>query len=323
MAGTEAAPLVSVRGLHVTFATPTGPVRAVRGVDVDVQVGEILGVVGESGCGKSAAVRALLGLSPGSASVDGDVWFKGEPSDVTGSLGSVSSMIYQNPGAALNPVFTIGRQLRMVAEAAGGSETPDRSDLVELLAEVGLPEPDRAMDSYPHELSGGMRQRAVIALALAQKPSLLVADEPTTALDVTTQLQILTLLRQLCVSRDLAVIFVSHDLAVIRQVCDRVLVMYAGQVAETGETSAILDQPSHPYTQALLQSRPTADTVGQPLNTIDGQVPDGRSEIAGCPYAPRCDRTEDRCGDWTPVLHPVGDADHDHRAACLLIGESQ
>ncbi len=321
--------LLTVEDLRVTFATPTGPVRAVQGVDMDVDVGQILGIVGESGCGKSAAVRALLGLSPGSAVVEGRIHLNGEPSDLSGALGPVSSMIYQNPGAALNPVFTVGRQLEMVADAAsGGNGGVDRSDLVDLLSEVGLPEPERAMSSYPHELSGGMRQRAVIALALAQNPALLVADEPTTALDVTTQLQILQLLRRLCRQRNLTVIFVSHDLAVIREVCDRVAVMYAGRVVETGATSAILDAPSHPYTRALLESTPGRNNIGQVLKTIDGQVPDGRSEITGCPFAARCDQVEDRCRDWTPVLMTGGDnADSNdgggsgHRAACLLIGD--
>lgn len=304
--------LLRVRDLQVTFATPTGPVHAVRGVDLDLHRGEILGVVGESGCGKSATFRALLGLAPGSATVSANVTWDGTPSDASGGLQPHAAMIYQNPGAALNPVFTIGQQLAL---AAG---TDDEDVLIELLTQVGLPEPRAALKSYPHEFSGGMRQRAVIAFALAQRPRFLVADEPTTALDVTTQAQILDLLSKIRAERDLAVAFISHDLAVISRIADRIAVLYGGRVVEVGRTRDVLERPEHPYTQALIRSAPRADSVGSALATIAGSVPDGRSPIHGCSFAPRCPVAEERCAS-SVELQPVGQAGH--QAACLRVGE--
>ncbi len=310
--------LVELEDLNVTFQTPLGSVQAVRGVSLHVDEGEILGVVGESGCGKSVTFRALLGLAPRSASVSGAVSFAGRPIATDGALCSHASMIYQNPGAALNPVFTIGQQLQLVAG------TDDRDQLAELLHVVGLPDPLRALDAYPHEFSGGMRQRAVIAFALAQSPRLLIADEPTTALDVTTQAQVLDLIKQIRDERGLSVVLVSHDLGVIRRICDRVAVIYAGRVVEIGLTEAVLSSPAHPYTQALLASRPRLSDVGGELAAIPGSVPDGRTPIVGCSYAPRCPYVSDVCTSATPVMTPVastpGDSSESHSAACVLIG---
>ncbi len=306
--------LLSLRDLHVTFATPTGEVRAVRGVDLEIESGEILGVVGESGCGKSATFRAALGLSPPSATVTGEVALSGQPCDLTGGLQRHAAMIYQNPGAALNPVFTIGQQLGLVAQ------TKDDSSLSDLLAQVGLPKPTEALRAYPHEFSGGMRQRAVIALAIAQQPKLLIADEPTTALDVTTQAQILDLIEELRAKREITVAFISHDLAVIRRLCDRTAVMYAGQVVEIGTTTRVLTSPRHPYTQALLRSTPTPATLRQKLTTIEGSVPDGRAEIVGCSFAPRCNYTTSAC-EVTPPLICAGQSDH--RVACVNLSSTR
>ena len=302
-------PLLDVDDLRVTFRTPTGPVHAVRGVDLTVRRGEILGVVGESGCGKSAALRALLGLSPRSATVTGNVTFtdadgrehRGAPSDTSASLRPEAAMIYQNPGAALNPVVTIGRQLAL---AAG---TRDRDHLTDLLAQAGLDDAS-ALDAHPHEFSGGMRQRAVIALALAQQPTLLVADEPTTALDVTTQAQILDLLAGLRDDQHRSVVFVSHDLGVVRRLADRIAVLYAGRVVETGPTAEVLASPLHPYTRALIASMPSAARLGGDLATIPGQVPDGGREIVGCAFAPRCPLATDACRADTPptIQHTTG-----------------
>ena len=219
--------LLEVEGLRVTFNAPTGSVRAVRGVSLHVKRGEILGVAGESGCGKSVLFRALLGLLPATASVEGAMQFDGKRMGMDGALQDSAALIYQNPGATLNPVFTIGQQLQF---AAG---TRDRAVLCGLLAQAGLSEPEQLLDAYPHEFSGGMSQRAVIAIALAQKPRLLIADEPTTALDVTTQSQVLDLIAELRDRHRLAVVLISHDLAVIQRVCNRVIVLYAGQVVET------------------------------------------------------------------------------------------
>ncbi len=302
---------LDVTNLQVTFNTPTGAVHAVRGIDLALRQGEILGVVGESGCGKSATFRALLGLAPPSADVSGDVSWMGNPTS-TDVLRSETAMIYQNPGAALNPVFTIGEQLAL---AAG---TTDSNELAGMLDRVGLPEPEKALDAYPHEFSGGMRQRAVIAFALAQQPRLLVADEPTTALDVTTQAQILDLLRSIRAERDLTVAFISHDLAVISQIADRVAVLYAGRVVEVGRTPDVLNDPQHPYTEALIRSTPTAEHVGGVLHTIAGSVPDGRSEIQGCAFAERCDHAGEAC----TVQPEMRASDDDHFAACVRVGVS-
>ena len=302
--------LLEVEGLHVTFNPPTGPVRAVRDISLQIGDGEIVGVAGESGCGKTVLFRALLGLLPDSAHTEGSLRFDGEPMAMDGPLQAKASLIYQNPGASLNPVFTIGQQLRLV------SGTDDAAVLGEMLEEVGLPDPARLLDSYPHELSGGMSQRAVIALALAQSPRLLIADEPTTALDVTTQAQVLDLILDLRDRTGLAVVLISHDLAVLRRVCDRIAVLYAGQVAENGGADQVLKAPSHPYTQALLQSIPRPETAGRQLTSIPGLVPDGRTPITGCGYVPRCPHAREVCSAQQPAPRPV---QLGHTAACILV----
>ena len=305
-------PLVELNNLHVTFNLPSGAVRAVRGVSLDIEQGEILGVVGESGCGKSVTFRALLGLAPSSASVSGKLRFSGEDMSFDGEAKEHVSLIYQNAGAALNPVFTIGQQLGWVTKGE-----LDSDELTSLLDRVGLPDPERALRAYPHEYSGGMQQRAVIAYALASDPKLLIADEPTTALDVTTQAQVLDLLRGLRDTEDLTIVFISHDLAVIRQVSDRVAVLYAGQVVEIGGVDQVLNRPSHPYTQALLSSIPTEDKIGQQLMTIEGSVPDGRHTIEGCAYKDRCAHAREECGRVMPEHRNISDG---HTAACVLLG---
>ena len=302
--------LLEAEGLHVTFNPPTGPVQAVRGVSLQVGDGEIVGVAGESGCGKTVLFRALLGLLPDTARVEGSLRFDGAPMGMDGSLQAAASLIYQNPGASLNPVFTIGQQLRLV------TGTDNATELGDLLAQVGLPDPARMLDSYPHELSGGMSQRAVIALALAQSPRLLIADEPTTALDVTTQAQVLDLIEELRDRIGLAVVVISHDLAVLRRVCERIVVLYAGRIAEDGRADQVLEAPGHPYTQALLQSIPRPETVGRDLASIPGLVPDGRTPITGCAYAPRCPQARDACRSGQPAPRPVQPG---HNAACILV----
>ena len=302
--------LLEVEGLHVTFNPPTGPVQAVSGVSLQVADGEIVGVAGESGCGKSVLFRALLGLLPDTARVEGSLRFDGETMGMDGALQAVASLIYQNPGASLNPVFTIGQQLRLA------SGTDDTTVLAGLLEQVGLPDPARLLDSYPHELSGGMSQRAVIALALAQSPRLLIADEPTTALDVTTQAQVLDLIEELRDRAGLAVVLISHDLAVIQRVCERIVVLYAGHIAEEGRADRVLEAPSHPYTQALLQSIPRPETAGRQLASIPGLVPDGRTPIAGCAFAPRCTHARDACRASQPAALPVRAG---HAAACIRV----
>ena len=252
-----AMPVIEVDDLAVTFKPPTGEVHAVRDVSFSLHAGEILGIVGESGSGKSVSMRALLGLTPSSAAVDGEVRVdgaSGSPTEMADRVRDIAALIYQNPGAALNPVFTIGFQLGL---AAG---TTDQATLASLLDQVGLPDPERALDAYPHQFSGGMQQRAVIALALAQNPRLLVADEPTTALDVTTETQILDLLVRFRDEHDLSIAFISHDLGVIGRVADKVIVLKDGQVVESGPTNDVLSNPQEPYTQMLVASMPGAVT---------------------------------------------------------------
>ena len=234
----------------------------------------------------------------------------GRATRMDGTLQTAAALIHQNPGAALNPVFTIGQQLRFV------TGTSDVEVLAGLLAQAGLSEPERLLDSYPHEFSGGMSQRALIALALARQPRLLIADEPTTALDVTTQMQVLDLIAHLRDRHRLAVVLISHDLAVIRRVCDRIMVLYAGRVAETGTTDQVLTAPSHPYTRALLDSVPRPEAVGARLASIPGHVPDGLHEILGCAFAPRCTHARDACRAEQPSLRPVHGG---HTAACILV----
>lgn len=316
--------LLDIDDLHVTFNTPSGPVRAVRGVSLEIQQGEILGVVGESGCGKSVTFRAMLGLAPNSATVDGRALLREEPVALDGALLDQTSLIYQNPGAALNPVFTIGQQLRLALSPAGpGSPrtrfmdaADDDQEMIALLDRVGLPDPERSLDAYPHEFSGGMKQRALIALALAKQPELLIADEPTTALDVTTQAQVLELLRDLRDQDDLTIVFISHDLAVIKQLCDRVAVLYAGQLVEIGTVDEVLHRPQHPYTAALLNSIPSQEHLGHDLMTIPGLVPDGRHIIPGCGFADRCPHVQAICTSERPALATLSEG---HQAACVLV----
>jgi len=318
--------LLDIADLRVTFNTPAGAVRAVRGLSLDVRRREILGVVGESGCGKSVTFRALLGLTPRSATVDGRVTFDGLPVAEYSELRDQVALIYQNPGAALNPVFTIGQQLSLALNPAGKvsdqseTKTEHQQTMEGLLERVGLGDPPAALRSYPHEFSGGMKQRAVIAVALASDPQLLIADEPTTALDVTTQAQVLQLLRDLRDSDDLTIVFISHDLAVIRQVCDRIAVLYAGEVVEIGTVDEVLTAPTHPYTKALLQSIPTENNLGRELTTIAGSVPDGREEIVGCAFAPRCSYVQDVCRTELPGHRQITPG---HTAACVLVEGEQ
>lgn len=303
--------MLEVEELRVTFNPPTGEVRAVRGISLQLASGEILGVAGESGCGKTVLFRSLLGLLPATASVEGSMRFDGTPMSMDGPLQTMTSIIYQNPRAALNPVFTVGQQLRMIAG------TQDDTTLAGMLGKVGLPDAQGLLNSYSHELSGGMSQRVSIAFALAQAPRLLIADEPTTALDVTTQAQVLDLIEDMRDRHSLTVVLISHDLAVLRRICDRIVVLYAGRIVEEGNTEQVLQNPSHPYTQALLQSIPRPHSSGRKLTSIPGRVPDGRSPISGCAFTSRCSRVKGRCHAKQPSLRA---AEPGHNAACILIG---
>lgn len=304
--------LLSVRDLKVEFETRLGPVRAVNGVSFEVSRGEIVGLVGETGCGKSATARAMIGLlrRPGRV-VDGTIGFDGAevlslPSKALRRIrGPGLGFVPQNPFGSLNGTLRIERQFRNVYRAhRTASRAEIRSASVKMLQDVGISDPDRILRGYAHELSGGMAQRVAIALALSLDPKLLIADEPTTGLDLTIQRQILDLLHQLVTVRGRSMVLVSHDLGVVAQYCSRVLVMYAGVIVESGSVRDVLKTPTHPYTRALLAAVPRR---GQPLKGLPGSVPDPIDYPTGCPFYERCEfRTDPRCATEAPPLRQVG-----------------
>jgi oligopeptide/dipeptide ABC transporter ATP-binding protein len=304
-------PLLELRDLRVRFAVPGGALSAVNGVDLVVRSGEAVGVVGESGSGKSATFLAVLGLHPKGTQVSGSVLFQGrdlarlDDRAMRSVRGKQIGLVYQDPMAALNPVRSIGAQLReplMLHLGMKRKEADDRA--AELLARVGIYNPRRQLRAYPHEFSGGMRQRIVIAMAVACQPPLLLADEPTTALDVSIQAQVLELLAELTSDLGIALVLISHDLGVVSSVADRVAVMYAGRVVEQSAAIPLFEAPRHPYTAALLESISEVGDLAADaeLPTIPGAPPDLRSLPPGCPFAPRCPRSRDRCVHEMPPL---------------------
>jgi oligopeptide/dipeptide ABC transporter ATP-binding protein len=312
-------PLLRVNRLQVSFETPRGMVRAVDGVDLEVRVGEVLGLVGESGSGKSVTLRSIARILHANAHVTGEVYWRGDnlltftSSRLQEVRGAEIAMIFQEPMSALNPVLSIGLQ---IDEALVAHTTLDaaarRKRAVELLGLVGIPSAAARLTNFPHEFSGGMRQRAMIAIALAANPKLLLADEPTTALDVTIQDQILKLLLRLVGELGMAMVLVTHDLGVVAETCDRVAVMYAGRIAETGPVQAIFEHPRHAYTHALLASMPDGGQARAPLQPIPGQPPRLDQMIEGCRFVPRCTWASDACL-VRPPLRQVGP---DHVSAC-------
>jgi oligopeptide/dipeptide ABC transporter ATP-binding protein len=315
--------LLSVNDLRVQFWTQRGTVHAVNGVSFDVAPGETLGIVGESGCGKSVTSLAILGILPRAGRVtSGQAMF--EDRDLLGRSdaelrrirGRDIAMIFQDPMTSLNPVLTIGRQIREALEThMGMSRKEAQARVVELLVQVGIPEARRRTGDYPHQFSGGMRQRAMIAMALACEPKVLIADEPTTALDVTIQAQILDLLRGLVAERNTALIMITHDLGVVAGMCDRVNVMYGGMIMETGSAEDVFRSPRHPYTLGLLQSVPRLDTPrGRKLQPIEGAPRDMLRPPAACPFAPRCAYEVEQSRQEVPTLVEVAPG---HRVACF------
>jgi oligopeptide transport system ATP-binding protein len=301
---------LEVRGLSVTFRTRRAPVPAVVDLDLDVRRGELVALLGESGSGKSAAARAMMGLSAGNATVTADRIRLGDTDLLTlperqrrELRGSRMSMVFQDALSALNPVLSIGDQLgELFREHRGASRRQARAAAVDLLGQVGIPAPAARVSDYPHQFSGGMRQRILIAMAIALRPELIIADEPTTALDVTVQAQILELLDSLRRELDLAVLLITHDLGVVSEVADRVVVMYAGRVVESGSADDLLSRPAHPYTEALLRSVPQIEQRGQELYAIPGSPPSPTNQPAGCPFHPRCARAVERCRTERPEL---------------------
>ncbi|MCU0877577.1 MAG: ABC transporter ATP-binding protein [Pirellulaceae bacterium] len=316
-------PLLAVEDLHVHFRTDDGLVRAVNGVSFDVAAGQTLGIVGESGSGKSVTNLAILGLIPRPPGVlaGGRALYRGEDllpmstRQLSQIRGRKIAMIFQDPMTALNPFLTVGDQLTEVTRLhLGHSPAQARRHAIEMLAKVGIPAPDRRIDDYPHQFSGGMRQRVMIAMALSCEPEVLIADEPTTALDVTIQAQMLELIKELQRTEGTAVILITHALGVVASVCDRVLVMYAGKIAEEARVDDLFARPQHPYTLGLMRSIPRWDeTSTGPLPAIAGQPPNMLHPPSGCEFHPRCPWVLAKCSQEAP---PLESARHGGRKAC-------
>jgi len=331
-------PVLEVEDLHTQFDTRDGTVHAVDGVSFTVDEGEIVGIVGESGSGKSVNALSLVRLEDPGTITEGSIRFQGtemtEADDRTTRRvrGDGMAMVFQDPMETLNPVFPVGEQIE---ESLKVHEKPDdqklldylnvplfssrserdkrRETVAELMEQVGIPHPHERLDDYPHEFSGGMRQRAMLAIALAREPDLLIADEPTTALDVTIQASILDRIEELKDNLGMSVVLISHDFGVIAEVCDRVLVMYGGEIMESGTTEQVLTDPQHPYTRALLDCMPQNTRAKEPLRIIDGQVPNLHDPEDGCMFTPRCEYATDACRGQEIAHCDCGDG---HTAAC-------
>jgi peptide/nickel transport system ATP-binding protein len=315
--------LLRIEGLRTVFRTPNGDVAAVDGVDLSVHRGKTLGIVGESGCGKSVLSLSIMRLvAPPGRVAAGRILFENRdllaltPAEMRAIRGRRIGMIFQEPMTSLNPVYTAGQQIveALKAHEPGASAADLRARAVAALDRVRIPAPDRRFGEYPHQMSGGMRQRVMIAMALACKPDLLIADEPTTALDVTVQAQILDLLRGLQRETGMAIILITHDLGVVAEMADEIAVMYAGKVVERAPAAAIFDDPQHPYTLGLLGSIPRIETVSDRLLTIEGTVPPPFDPPPGCRFNPRCVFADAACTAEIPPLWSLGP---DHTVACL------
>ncbi|MCC6488810.1 MAG: ABC transporter ATP-binding protein [Candidatus Hydrogenedentes bacterium] len=322
-------PLLKVEDLRTYFHTREGVVRAVDGVSFQVEPGETLGIVGESGSGKSVTTLTLMGLVPmppgrvesGPARFNGVDLLRCSRAEHRAIRGKRISMIFQDPMTALNPYMRVGRQIMeplLIHDRCSINKA--REHAVRALETVGIQDAPRRLLDYPHQFSGGMRQRVMIAMALITRPQLLIADEPTTALDVTVQAQILELIKQIQSEMGMAVILVTHDLGVIAEVCDRVLVMYAGRIVEAATTSQLFQKPGHPYTRALMASLPAARKKGEALYSIKGMPPDLAQPITGCPFAPRCEVAVPRCQSAAIALRELREG---HESACIREQEGE
>ncbi|MED1953001.1 ABC transporter ATP-binding protein [Brevibacillus centrosporus] len=313
--------LLEIKGLKTYFYTDEGIVAAVDGVDISIRAGETVGIVGESGSGKSVTSLTAMRLTPGKV-VEGSITFDGK--DILGLSeeemreirGNEMAMIFQEPMTSLNPVFTIGDQIgEAVRIHRNYSKAQARARAVEMLKLVGIPRAEQIVDEYPHRLSGGMRQRVMIAMAMACDPKLLIADEPTTALDVTIQAQILDLMSELKSSKGTAILLITHDLGVVAEMCDRVVVMYDGKVVEESDVVTLFTHPRHPYTQGLMKSMPTLDSEEKRLYSIKGSVPAQGSLRIGCSFAPRCEHAMAICREQSPPLQEI---ELGHFSRCFL-----
>ena len=315
-------PLLEIKGLSTRFHLPTGVLRAVEGVDLTLEPGETLALVGESGCGKSITAASIMRLVPPPGRiVSGEVLFKGidllklAEEEMREIRGNRIAMVFQDPLTSLNPVFTVGNQ---VAEGLrihrGLSRSQAEAEAVEILSQVGIPAPRERLRDYPHQLSGGMRQRVMIAMALSCRPELVIADEPTTALDVTIQAQILELLDRLKEETGMGLILITHNLGIVAERAHRTAIMYAGQIVEMARTSELFANPLHPYTRGLLASLPESTAPGEKLATIAGSVPDLKTVLAGCPFLERCPICDGACATHKPGMNEAGP---DHAVRCL------
>lgn len=318
------AELLEVSGLCTEFKTAAGTIRAVDGISLSVRKGETLGIVGESGCGKSITSLSIMQLLPKRISriASGQIRFEGKDmlempaKEVRSIRGNRIAMIFQEPMTSLNPVFKIGRQISESARyhlKLGKKEANERA--IEMLRKVGIPRPEKIAEQYAHQLSGGMRQRVMIAMAMVCNPQLLIADEPTTALDVTIQAQILDLMRELQEKEGMSILMITHDLGVVAEMCDRVVIMYAGQIVEETDVATLYSNPLHPYTRGLLASLPQLAGDSDRLTSIPGQVPNPANLPAGCRFAPRCPVAVDRCRVERPELALIQPG---HTCRCLL-----
>jgi peptide/nickel transport system ATP-binding protein len=319
-------PLLRVENLRTYFDTLDGTVRSVDGVSYDVQAGQTLGVVGESGCGKSVTALSILRLipQPPGRYAGGRILFRGQDllalseRDMRAVRGDRISMVFQEPMSSLNPVMTVGRQIAEVVQLHQGKSRRESMDwAVEMLRQVQMPEPQRRAREYPFQMSGGMRQRVMIALALACRPDVLIADEPTTALDVTVQAQVLDLLRDLQQRLGMAMVLITHDLGVVAEHCDRVVVMYAGRKVEEAPVQRLFERPLHPYTRALMASMPLMDTTLRRLPEIAGMLPPPYQLPTGCAFAPRCAQAQQRCRNEVPAFETDAQG---HGVACFFAG---
>ena len=314
--------LLQVQNLVVEFPTRRGTLRALDDISFDIAPGEILGVVGESGAGKSLTGASIIGLlEPPGRVASGQIVLQGQRIDQLSAdemrhiRGRKIGAIFQDPLTSLNPLYSIGRQLtETILAHLPMSPSQARQRAIELLQDTGIPAAEQRIDHYPHQFSGGMRQRVVIALALAAEPQLIVADEPTTALDVSIQAQIISLLKKVCKDRGAAVMLITHDMGVIAETCDRVAVMYAGRIAEIGPVREVINHSAHPYTRGLMACIPDMDSDRENLNQIDGAMPRLNAIPQGCAFNPRCPQVHERCGQERPELMPAGAT----RAACWL-----
>jgi peptide/nickel transport system ATP-binding protein len=318
-------PVLQVRNLRVEFPTRHGTLLALDDISFDIAPGEILGVVGESGAGKSLTGAAIIGLlEPPGRIASGEILYDGRridnlgPDEMRKIRGRHIGAVFQDPLTSLNPLYSVGRQLiETIQTHLDLNESQARERAIDLLRQTGIPAPEARIDQYPHQFSGGMRQRVVIALALAAQPRLIVADEPTTALDVSIQAQIIALLKRLAREQGASVMLVTHDMGVIAETCDRVAVMYAGRIAEIGPVGSVIHRPAHPYSRGLMGSIPSMDEDRERLLQIDGAMPRLNAIPRGCAFNPRCPQVMDRCREARPELLPAGAT----RAACWLVSE--